>query len=36
LPGIVIGSHVSTRVPDIVLRLILAATLFAVGGKLAL
>jgi uncharacterized membrane protein YfcA len=36
LPGIVIGSYVSTRVPDVVLRLILAATLFAVGGKLIL
>ena len=34
LPGIVVGSYVSTRVPDMVLRLVLAATLIAVGSKL--
>ncbi len=36
LPGIVVGSYVSTRVPDAVLRLTLAATLIVVGGKLVL
>jgi hypothetical protein len=36
LPGIVIGSHVSVRVPDAVLRFTLAATLLLVAGKLAL
>jgi uncharacterized protein len=35
LPGIVLGSHLSTRVPDTVLRVVLAATLLLVGGKLA-
>jgi uncharacterized protein len=34
VPGIVLGSYVSTRVPDVVLRFTLAATLFAVGGRL--
>lgn len=34
LPGIVLGSYVSTRVPDAVLRLTLAATLIIVGSKL--
>lgn len=34
IPGIVIGSLVSTRVPDGVLRPILAGTLALVGGKL--
>jgi uncharacterized membrane protein YfcA len=36
LPGIVIGSHVSVRVPDAVLRFTLATTLLLVAGKLAL
>jgi uncharacterized protein len=36
LPGIVIGSYFSVRVPDAVLRLTLAATLLLVAGKLAL
>jgi uncharacterized protein len=36
LPGIVVGSYVATRVPDVVLRLTLAATLIVVGGKLVL
>jgi uncharacterized protein len=36
LPGIVIGSLVSARVPDNVLRPILASTLVVVGSKLAL
>lgn len=36
LPGIVLGSYVSTRVPDMVLRLILAATLIIAGSKLVL
>ncbi len=35
IPGIVIGSHFSARVPDKVLRPILAATLLLVGGRLA-
>jgi uncharacterized membrane protein YfcA len=34
LPGIVLGSYISTRVPDLLLRLTLAATLFAVGSRL--
>lgn len=34
LPGIFLGSYASARVPDLVLRLMLAATLFAVGSKL--
>jgi hypothetical protein len=36
LPGILIGSYVSVRVPDAVLRFTLAATLLLVAGKLAL
>lgn len=36
LPGIVVGSHLSSRVPDAVLRVVLAITLLVVGGKLAL
>ena len=36
LPGIVIGSYLSVRVPDAVLRFTLAATLLLVAGKLAL
>jgi uncharacterized protein len=35
LPGIVIGSYVAARVPDRVLRPILASTLAVVGGRLA-
>jgi hypothetical protein len=35
LPGIVVGSQLSSRVPDAVLRTILAVTLLFVGGKLA-
>ena len=34
VPGIVVGSHMSARVPDRILRPILAATLVAVGTKL--
>jgi hypothetical protein len=36
LPGIVLGSYLSSRVPDAVLRTVLAITLLVVGGKLAL
>jgi uncharacterized membrane protein YfcA len=36
LPGIVIGSYFSVRVPDAVLRFTLATTLLIVAGKLAL
>lgn len=36
LPGIVVGSYLSSRVPDAVLRAVLAITLLVVGGKLAL
>jgi hypothetical protein len=36
LPGIVIGSYFSVRVPDTVLRFTLAMTLLLVAGKLAL
>lgn len=35
LPGIVIGSYLSARVPDAVLRFTLAVVLMIVGGKLA-
>ena len=35
LPGIVIGSYCAVRVPEMVLRLVLAATLIVVAGKLA-
>ena len=35
LPGIVIGSYWATRVPETALRLLLAATLILVAGKLA-
>ena len=34
LPGIAIGSHFAARVPDRVLRPVLAWTLAVVGGKL--
>jgi uncharacterized protein len=34
LPGIVFGSYAANRVPDTALRLILAATLLAAGGRL--
>ena len=34
LPGIVIGSYVAARVPDRMLRPILASTLAVVGGRL--
>jgi len=36
VPGIVIGSHVSVRLPDAVLRFTLATTLLLIAGKLAL
>src|ERR1700751_1235862 len=36
LPGIVVGSYFSVRVPDAVLRFTLATTLLIVAGKLAL
>jgi uncharacterized membrane protein YfcA len=35
IPGIAIGSHFASRVPDKVLRPVLAGTLALVGGKLA-
>jgi uncharacterized membrane protein YfcA len=35
IPGIMIGSHFASRVPDRVLRPLLAGTLALVGGKLA-
>ena len=35
LPGIVIGSYLATRVPEMALRLLLAVTLIVVAGKLA-
>ncbi len=34
LPGIILGSYCATRVPETALRLLLAATLFLVAGKL--
>jgi uncharacterized membrane protein YfcA len=36
VPGIMIGSHFASRVPDKVLRPLMAGTLALVGGKLAL
>ncbi|MGH7075490.1 MAG: sulfite exporter TauE/SafE family protein [Stellaceae bacterium] len=36
LPGIVLGSQLSARVPDAVLRVMLAVTLLLVGGRLVL
>jgi uncharacterized membrane protein YfcA len=36
VPGIILGSYISTRVPDAVLRPILATTLLVVGGRLVL
>jgi uncharacterized protein len=36
IPGIVIGSHLSSHVPEWVLRPVLATTLIVVGGKLVL
>jgi uncharacterized membrane protein YfcA len=36
IPGIVLGSYISARVPDAVLRPILATTLLVVGGRLVL
>jgi uncharacterized protein len=35
LPGIVVGSYCATRVPEVALRLLLAATLVLVAAKLA-
>ena len=35
LPGIVLGSYLASRVPEMALRLLLAATLIVVAGKLA-
>jgi|SRR5215469_4566873 len=34
LPGIVVGSYAASRVPDVALRLLLAATLLVAGGRL--
>jgi uncharacterized protein len=34
LPGIVVGSYAATRVPETALRLVLALTLIAAGGRL--
>jgi uncharacterized protein len=36
LPGIVIGSHLSVRVPDAIVRFGLATTLILVAGRLVL
>jgi hypothetical protein len=36
IPGIVLGSYLSVRVPEFVLRSVLAAVLILVGGKLVL
>jgi len=36
IPGIAIGSHFASRVPDAVLRPALASTLALVGGRLVL
>jgi len=34
LPGIVLGAYVATRIHETALRLVLAATLLLVGGKM--
>jgi uncharacterized membrane protein YfcA len=34
LPGIALGSSLSIRIPDLALRLALAAVLFVVAGRL--
>ena len=34
LPGIWVGSHISAKVPDKILRPILASMLVLIGGKL--
>jgi uncharacterized membrane protein YfcA len=36
LPGVILGGHASVRMPDLVLRLLLAAILIVVAGKLVL
>jgi hypothetical protein len=36
LPGILVGSQLAIRVPDIMLRLALSGVLFIVGGRLML
>lgn len=36
IPGIIIGSHLTARIPEHVLRPVLAGTLLLVGGKLIL
>ncbi len=36
IPGIIIGSYIAVRVPDPVLRAILATTLIVIGGRLVL
>ena len=36
IPGIILGSYLAVRVPDFVLRPILAATLVVVGGRMVL
>ena len=34
LPGVIVGSYVAVRIPEKALRLVLAATLIVVAGKL--
>jgi uncharacterized membrane protein YfcA len=34
IPGIILGSYLSARVPEAALRLVLAAVLVVVGGRL--
>jgi len=36
LPGIYIGSHLSTKVPEKILRLLLASMLLIIGTKMVL
>jgi hypothetical protein len=36
IPGIIVGSWMTTRIPDRVLRLALAAVLLIVGGRLVI
>ena len=36
LPGVLLGGHVSIKVPDMVLRISLATILVVVGGRLVM
>ena len=36
IPGVIVGSWMTIRVPDQLLRLVLAAVLFIIGGRLVM